>query len=89
MKYFFSLDRLKFTRLDTGPATNAFLNIDDSRRLFLPCDCLHRARLLAKAAHLALFGIDPKFYETRADQGRASLLLDMGLIFISKIADRG
>ena len=85
----FLLDRPEFTRLDTGSATNALLHIDGGGCLFLPGDRVHRTGLLAEATHLTLFRINPKFNETRTDQGRAFFLLNVGHIFISKIADRG
>ena len=84
----FLFDRPKLTGLDTGSTTDALFQVNDGRCFFLPSDCFRWACLLTEATHLTLLRIDPKFYETRTNQSRASFLLNVGLIFISKIPNR-
>ncbi len=68
---------------------SALFRIDDRRFLLLPGDGLHRAGLLAETAHLAFFRDDPELNQIRADQGRASFLLNVGFVFVPEVTDRG
>ena len=82
-------NRPELTRLDARPAPDALFQVNGGRCFFLPGDCLHRTCLLAESEHLALIRIDSKLDQLHTDQGRASLVVNVCLVFISKVANRG
>ena len=84
-----NLYRFKLAYLKTGPALDAFSLIQEVGLLFFACNCLCRTNFKAGATTRAGLGIDAEGDEILTRLGRASLLLDMGLVFISKIADGG
>jgi hypothetical protein len=53
-------NRIKLTRLDTGPASNTFFYVNVGRRFLLPSDRIRRTCFLTEATHLTLFCIDSK-----------------------------